>query len=115
MAIASQQNKRRFKSLITITAGTPIMVTDKPKFADRILIQMRTGGTGRGYVYDDIPDGMTPAQIAAGGDVPVELAPADSEGPGGVYEDTGNIDLSGIAIDGAVTGDVVLVSAHLKI
>jgi hypothetical protein len=125
MSIAVTINKRRFKALITITAGTPIFVADVPTMADRLLIVMLPAGTGIGKVYDDIPDiagvRATAAQVAGGADVAVPLAAANADGvsPGGAYTDTaqpnGRIDLSGIAIDGSHTGDTVLVDAHLLI
>ena len=123
--IAVQKNKRRYKALITITAGVPIMLAAVPTFVDRLLIIMMPGGTGTGKIYDDVPDvaGVppTPAQIAAGADLAVPLAAASADGvsPGGAYQDTaapnGSIDLSGIAVDGSHTGDQMLLTAHLKI
>lgn len=117
MAISVTQNSHRYKAVITITAGTPIFVAGglTPILADRIVIQMLSGGTGKGLVYDDVPVGMLAAAVAAGGDVAMELAPATSTSPGGSYADTGTVDLRQIAIDGSHTGDVALVNAHLKI
>ncbi len=120
MAITSKQNGRRFKALITITAGTPIFVTSGAEAvkADRIQIQMLHGGAGRGLVYDDVPPGTLPADVAAVAGQPAELAAADANNPGGEYTDNagnGSIDLREIAVDGSNTGDQVLVNAHLKI
>jgi hypothetical protein len=117
MAITVTQASRRYKAVITITAGTPIFVANgqTPLLADRILIQMLHGGSGLGKVYDDVPANMTAAQVAAGGDVAVELAPATATAPGGAYSDAGSVDLRMLAIDGSNSGDVCLVNAHLKI
>lgn len=119
MAITTaKQNKRRYKLLITIVAGTPVFLATTKLLAERVLIQMQAGGSGMGYVYDDIPDGASAAQVAAGADLAVQLAPAEAAAPGGAYQDsspTGGIDLSGIAVDGANSGDTVLVDAYLWI
>lgn len=117
MAITIKENLRRWKALITVTAGTPIFVAagQTPIMADRVLIQMRHGGTGLGLVYDDVPVGMTAAEVAAGGDLAVELAPASSTAPGGTYADLGSVDLRTVAIDGSNSGDTILVDAHLRV
>ena len=125
MAIAVQINKRRYKALVTVTAGAPIFLATVPTFADRLLIIMLPAGTGTGKIYDDVPDisgvRATPAQLAAGADLAVPLAAASADGvsPGGSYVDTaapnGYIDLSGIAVDGSHSGDTILVDAHLRI
>jgi hypothetical protein len=123
MARTALLNAHRLKTLITITAGVPIFVADgdTPILADRLLIIILPGGTGTGLVYDDVPIGMTAAQVAAGGDLPVPLASPSVIGavnqPGGSYSDASQagIDLRQIAIDGTNTGDQVLVDAHLKI
>src|SRR5947209_7784602 len=115
MAITVTQASRRYKAVITITAGTPIFAATglTPLLCDRLLIQMLSGGSGKGKIFDDVPVGMPAAAVAAGGDVAVELAPATASAPGGVYTDAGSIDLRMIAVDGS-TGDTVLVNAHLK-
>lgn len=118
MAITIVENSRRWKALITITAGTPIFVAagQVPIMADRILVQPRHGGTGLVLVYDDVPIGMAASDVAAGGDLAVELAPATSTAPGGTYTDTGgSIDLRMIAVDGSHSGDTVLIDAHLRL
>ena len=120
MSLVAVQNSNRLKVTITVTAGTPIFIASgqTPILADRLIIQMLHGGTGYGLVYDDVPIGMTAAQVAAGGDVAVELAPATATAPGGAYTDAvqnGSIDLRMIAVDGSNTGDHILVDAHLKI
>jgi hypothetical protein len=118
MAITVTQASRRYKALITITAGTPIFVAQglTPILADRLTITALHAGTGLIKIYDDCPVGMTPAQVAAGGDIATELAPATATAPGvNPYSDAGSIDLRMLAIDGAVSGDTVLVNAHLKI
>ena len=117
MAIVITQASRRYKALITVTAGTPIFAASGPTpiLADRILIQAKSGGTGKILIYDDVPAGMSAAQVAAGGDVPVELGPATATAPGGSYTDSGTIDLRMVAVDGLTSGDLCLVNAHLKI
>jgi hypothetical protein len=125
MAVTFTQagNWKRLKALVTITAGTPILLWSgqEPIRFHRILIVMLPGSTGKGLVYDDVPLGTAAAQVAAASGTPVPLAPAPADGlsPGGSYSDTsepGNhIDGRTFAIDGSHTGDTVLVSAWLKV
>lgn len=92
--------------------------------ASRLIIQMVTGGTGRGYVMAEIlgvqaVDGKSPRipvnTVAT--DVTTELAPAIATAPGGSYSDSyywgngeGGIDVSIIWVDGSVPGDKIRVS-----
>ena len=117
MSITITQNSQRYKALITITAGTPIFVASGPTpiLADRFFVQALHAGTGRILFFDDVPLGMTAAQVAAGGDVAIELAPATATAPGGNYADLGTIDLRKVAVDGSSSGDTCLFDAHLKI
>jgi hypothetical protein len=117
----------RINTKVTLAPGTPINVaaalelTDN-HMANRVSIQMATGGSGLGYVMDGIAVGRTPATTNAS-DVTVELYPATSTAPGGQYSDpeaaidfsmSPAIDLSMLWIDGA-EADPVRISAVLNI
>lgn len=91
--------------------------------ASRLIIQMVTGGTGRGYVMAEIlgvqSDGISP-RIPVNNvstDVTSELAPATATAPGGSYSDSyywgsgeGGIDVSRIWVDGSNVSDKIRVS-----
>lgn len=121
MAIATKINGNRLVALVTVTAGTPIPLISGPApiRADRISIQMLSGGEGKGLVYDDVPPNTAAAGVAAASGTPWELAPATATGPGGTYDDraeaNGFIDLRNIAVDGSHSADTMKVSAHLLI
>ncbi len=109
---------RRVNITITITAGTPVQISAQPKIANRIFVQMVTGGTGRGYVMDGIPVGVTPDPTVSG-QLTAELAPATATAPGGTYTDggpgttaatNGGIDLQRFWVGGSNTGDKIIVS-----
>lgn len=104
----ANNNGQRITTTLTITAGTPIRLATSITLCDRIVIEMKHGGSGLGYVMDGIPNGTTPA-IATNN--PIELSAATSTGPGGAYNDASalGIDVSQIWIDGGNSGDKVIV------
>ncbi len=89
-----------------------------------LIIQMKHGGTGLGYVMDGIygvqaADGVSPRipSAATDSDVTAELAPATATAPGGSYTDffelpngAAGTDVSRMWVDGAVPGDKIKVS-----
>lgn len=117
----------RFNQLVTIVAGTPVNlatatstvpdITDQRRCA-KLFIQAVHGGTGLVYVMAGIKIGRTPAASTAG-DLTAELAPATAGSPGGSYSDEdpspggSGILLSAIWLDGAHSGDTVIVSYEL--
>jgi hypothetical protein len=106
-------NGQRITQTLTIAAGTPIRLATSVTLADRIVVEMKHGGSGLGYVMDGIPNGTTPSTTSNN---PIELAPATSTAPGGIYADSSaiGIDISQIWIDGANSGDKVLVSYYRR-
>ncbi len=114
----------RFNLLLTITAGTPIRLSDsatdgtqktQPLYVNELIIQMASGGSGLGYVMAGVKPGTTPNKATAG-TVSAQLTAATAGAPGGTYSDAadprggGGIDLSKIWIDGDHTADTVVVS-----
>jgi hypothetical protein len=106
-------------ALITITAGTPVQVSASHIVVSSIMIQPLVGsGAGLIYVCAGIQTGTTPtadcAATANGSyELGAQLAAATSTVPGPVYSfyvPTPGSDLSTFWIDGAHTGDTVLVS-----
>ncbi len=99
--------------ILTVTAGTPIQLATQTVMVRRIFIQMQAASSGGlGYVMVGVPVGTTPV---ANTTPTAQLAAASSTSPGGSYSDgssTANydIDLQKIWIDGAHTGDTILVS-----
>ncbi len=128
----------RINESITVAAGTPLnlatamtsaqMVTKgygylPQKPVSQLFIQMKTGGTGRGYVMTGIRGQTSATQLwrvpdaAVSGDLTAELAPATATAPGGSYSDQpvdGSVDLSQCWVDGSHTGDVITVSYNTK-
>lgn len=112
----------------TIAAGTPINVATggaasfpntQPVWAKSVFIQMRTGGSGIGYVMSGIQPGRVPSAANAS-DLSSELYAASPTGPGGAYSYPepgntyrGDIDVNQIWIDGTHTGDTVTVTYDL--
>ena len=103
------------------TGGTfsmPQRLATSQTLADRIFVQMKTGGTGLGYVlYSDT--GAVPPSKATDADIVAELGVASATGPGGSYSDVqpggGNcIDVYGYWVDGAVNGDKIRVSYNAR-
>lgn len=109
----------RVNRVITVTAGTAIRLSTSHTYVDRIFIQMLTGGSGRGFVMDGVPLGTTPDRTNPA-HLTAELQAATAVSPGGNYSDqaqnqsAATIDLAMIAIDGAVTGDKIIVSYYLR-
>lgn len=110
----------RVNKEFTIVAGTPrnvatevttAVITDIPYLVTRIFIQMKTAGTGLGYVMADVPRGTVGSQSNTKHKT-AELAPATATAPGASYSDTdpGGIDISLMWIDGSVSGDKVIIS-----
>lgn len=90
----------------------------EPVYADRVLIQMVTGGSGIGYVMDGVPLGHVP-DASVDDDITSELSASDGTGPGGSYSDAdGNggspIDLRLLWVDGANAGDKIRFTARLR-
>lgn len=130
MAIVATQNGVRLKFLVTITAGTPILLVGgtEPVKCDRLSVEPLIGGTGAIYVYDDLPlqtpaapVQVLPANVAASCGPPRQLAPATSTLPGTVFDENpaqdpyNYLDLRSYSIDGSHTGDTAMVDARLKV
>lgn len=96
---------------ITVAAGTPVRLATSRLLVNRIFIQMKTAGTGRGYVMAGIPVGTTPASTTSA-HLTAELCPATATAPGCAYTDSypDGIDVSLIWVDGSHTGDKITVS-----
>lgn len=105
--------------VITVTAGTAIRITTDPVLATSILFQMRTGGTGRGYVLY-APQGVTCANGGAGTTLVGEIAPASATAPGGSLSIPSNTDPVGgiyprsFCVDGSNSGDGINVSWNVR-
>jgi len=117
LAISPQRlEAARYNRKITITAGTPIRLSTTKTIVTRVFIQMAISGTSAGYVMAGIMNGRTPASSASG-DLTAQLAGASASAPGGSYSDAdpaGSIDLSEIWVDGANSGDTVIVSYDIR-
>ncbi len=103
---------------ITVTAGTAIRVVNNSVRVDSILVQMLTGGSGRGYVLNSNPQN-TCTKGAAGTAFVAELGAASATSPGasatipsnGSAANTqGGLDLQYFCVDGSNSGDTILVS-----
>jgi hypothetical protein len=103
------------------TGGTfsiPQRLASTQTLGDRLFIQMKTNGSGLGYVlYSD--SGAIPPSKANDADVVAELALATSTAPGGAYSDAqpggGNfMDMSAYWVDGAVNGDKIRASYNVR-
>ena len=117
----------RQNTKITLNPGTPVNIAvalslQPHTMANRVFIQMATGGTGLGYVMAGIGGGRTPATTNAN-DVSGELSPATATAPGGYWADPPGaiefsqapaIDLTTIWVDGTAA-DPVRVSVDLNI
>ena len=114
---------------LTITAGTPIRLSDfvtaavaneilPPQYVVNFCAQMMHGGTGLGYIMLGIPNGVTP-NASTDGQLTAELAPASATSPGGFFYQnqgsfgsplSGAVDLTRAWIDGSVTSDKMILS-----
>lgn len=112
----------RYNKIYTVAAGTPIQLATVTTPANRVFIQMLTGGSGSGYVMDvsSYVAGTTPAHTTSG-ELVAQLCPATSTAPGCSYSDTagsapgsGAIDISKLWIDGSNSGDTLVVSYDLR-
>lgn len=122
----------RINKLITIASGTPTRIWDgataAPSYEQaspppavwvtNFFVQMMHGGSGLGFVMTGIPYGTTPNYNTAG-TVTGELAPASASAPGGSFsqdqsafgsELAGTVDITRAWVDGASSGDKVIVS-----
>lgn len=116
LTLLSLLQAQPYNQRITITAGTPVQVSAAHIKVHSILIQMRTGGTGRGYILRPLP-GVTPS-ASNGADLSAELAPATATAPGGAWSDNDDtpfgtrkdIYLDAIWIDGSNSTDTVTVT-----
>lgn len=108
-------------ALITITAGTPIQITTAHVVISSLMIQPLVGtSTGIIYVCGGIQSGTPAAACAASANGSYELAAqvgaATSTVPGPTYSfyvPSPGLDLSQWWIDGAHSGDPVLVSWYV--
>lgn len=108
----------RINITFTIAAGTPVQIwtQSSPYLVNELLIQPQPGSSaGVIYVMAGIGNGRTPAHTNSS-DLTATLCAATSTAPGCTYSDgtlaTPNsaVDISGIFLDGAHTGDTVTVS-----
>lgn len=103
----------------TVTAGTAIRVTNHPVLVSSLFFQMKTGGTGRGYVLA-APAGVTCSNGGAGTTLIAELQPATATAPGGNAtipsnpDPQGGIDASLYCVDGSHTADVITIAGNLR-
>ena len=106
----------RINQIFTVGA-MPHQIASVQTMADRLSVQMKTGGSGIGYVLCS-NTGSVPSK-ANDADIVVELPPAGATYPGGTYSDVqpggGNaIDVSAYWLDGAHAGDLIRVSYHRR-
>ena len=97
--------------------GAPHRIASTQTLADRLLVQMATGGSGIGYVLSS-NSGGTPSK-SNDADIAAELAAATATGPGVPYKDCqpggGDcIDVSAYWVDGANSGDKIRVSYNQR-
>lgn len=103
---------------ITVTAGTAVRIVANRTIVSSFLVQMATGGSGRGYVLYKV--GGDCVKGSAGTTLVAELSPASSSGPGGSMtmpsnpDPQGGIDLSHFCTDGSNTNDTINVSWNLR-
>lgn len=115
----------RINRIITLN-GSPQLVgsffnaqPNAPFYADRVFIQMLTGGVNLGYVMDGIPYGTSPT-VSTVTQLTAQLAAASASAPGGSYSDTayvnngGGIDLNQMWVQGT-NNETLVVSANLHV
>ena len=105
---------------ITVTAGTAIRIVKTRTLATSIYFEMKTGGTGRGYILSAPPD-VTCALNGAGTTFITELAAATSTTPGGNAvipwpADPQNppVNVQYYCVDGTVSSDVIHVAYNIS-
>ncbi|MGA3099685.1 MAG: hypothetical protein ABSF25_24785 [Bryobacteraceae bacterium] len=106
----------RINQIFTVGAA-PHQIALAQTLADRLSVQMKTGGSGIGYLLCSNTGGI-PSK-ANDADIVVELAAATATAPGGAYQDYqpggGNaIDMSAYWVDGAYAGDQIRVSYNRR-
>ena len=102
----------RVNQVFTVGAS-PWRIASTQTLADRFTVQMKTGGTGLGYLLCS-NTGAIPSK-ANDADIVVEVAPATLTAPGVAYRESqpggGNaIDMGSLWVDGAHSGDQIRVS-----
>jgi len=103
--------------IITVAAGTPVRLETEPLIVSWLYVEMlAAAGAGMGYLMLGVRPGTTPV---ANTNPTIQLtASAGATAPGGSFElrfDVNNeIDLSRVWVDGAHTGDTVLVMYNTK-
>ena len=95
----------------------PNRIASSQTLGDRLFVQMKTAGTGLGYVLCSNSGGIPskandPGSDGVSSDIVMELAPAGTTYPGGSYSDPqpggGNFeDMAAYWVDGAVNGDKI--------
>lgn len=104
---------------ITITDGTAIRVVKVRTIVSSLFFQMKTGGTGRGYILS-APKDVTCAVGGAGTTLIAELIPATATSPGGNAvipsnsDPQGGIDAALYCVDGSNSGDIVTIAWNLR-
>ena len=106
----------RINQIFTVGAA-PHQIALAQTLADRLSVQMKTGGSGIGYLLCSNTGGI-PSK-ANDADIVVELAAATLTAPGVAYQERqpggGNaIDMSAYWVDGAHAGDLVRVSYNRR-
>ena len=97
--------------------GAPHRIHSTQTLADRLSVQMASGGSGIGYLLSSNTGG-TPSK-ANDADVVAEVAAATATGPGAPFTDYqpggGNaIDVSAYWVDGGNPGDTIRVSYNKR-
>ncbi len=103
----------------TIVAGTPVAIEVDPCQVRSCFVQMKHGGTSIGYLLNlaffpagTVPDATNAQHVAA------EMNAASATGAGGSWsypDSDAGYDVSKMYLDGAHSGDVVIVSYDKKV
>lgn len=94
--------------VITLTPATAIRIVGIRTIVSSFVVQMATGGTGRGYLLY-APTDITCSKGGAGTTLIAELSPATATAPGGSVtvpsnpDPAGGVDLSGYCVDGSAS------------
>lgn len=89
-----------------------------PIYVNKLSIQMMDGGSGLGYIFLGIPNGITPTLPPIDGQLSLELSPATAGNPGGQVSDSkfgsgvlsGTEDVTKAWVAVASSGDKIIVS-----